>query len=128
MRDCYEHIETDASRIRMSGGGARSELWCQLFADCIDAEVAVPTGEEFGARGVALLAGAGTGEIDDLASTVREMTTYERVWEPRERYVRIYDEWYDIYRETHEQMGAVWHERARAVERLRDETGLSYEV
>ena len=128
MRDCYEHIETDATRIRMSGGGARSDLWCQLFADCIDAEITVPTGEEFGARGVALLAGAGVDEIDDLASTVRETTTYERVWEPRDRYVRIYDEWYDLYRETYEQMGAVWHERARTVERLRDETGLSYEV
>ncbi|MFD1600361.1 FGGY-family carbohydrate kinase [Halobellus rarus] len=128
MRDCYEHIETEADRIRMSGGGARSDLWCQLFADCIDAEIAVPTGDEFGARGVALLAGVGAGEIDDLASTVRETTTYEQVWEPRDRYVRIYDEWYETYRETYEQMRAVWHRRARTADRLREETGLSYEV
>ena len=127
MRDCYEHIDVDADRVTVSGGGARSDLWCQLFADCLDNEVAVPAGEEFGARGVALLAGVGIGEIDDLEATVRETTTYERVWEPRDRYVRIYDEWYGAYRDTYRRMADVWERRARTVDRLREETDLAFE-
>lgn len=127
MRDCYEYIDVDADRVTVSGGGARSDLWCQLFADCLDSKVVVPEGEEFGARGVALLAGVGVGEIDDLESTVRETTTYEQVWEPRDRYVRIYDEWYEAYRDAYEEMADVWQRRARAVDRLRKETELSFE-
>ncbi len=127
MRDCYEHIPVDADRVTVSGGGARSDLWCQLFADCLDSEIAVPAGEEFGARGVALLAGVGAGEIDDLEATVRETTTYERVWEPRDRYVQIYDEWYEAYRDAYEGMADVWQQRARTVERLREQTDLPFE-
>ncbi|WP_311173999.1 FGGY-family carbohydrate kinase [Halobellus ordinarius] len=128
MRDCYEHIDADADRIRMSGGGARSDLWCQLFADCLDAEIAVPAGEEFGARGVALLAGVGAGAIDDLEDTVRETTTYESVNEPRETSVPIYDEWYETYRETYEGMRDLWQTRTESIDRLQAETRLSFDL
>jgi len=77
--------------------------------------------------GVALLAGVGIGEIDDLEATVRETTTYERVWEPRERYVQVYDEWYGVYRDAYQRMADVWERRARAVNRLREETDLTFE-
>ena len=49
------------SRVRATGGGARSDFWLQLQADVYDKPVVVTNAAEGPAYGVALLAGVGTG-------------------------------------------------------------------
>ncbi|MFB6197235.1 MAG: FGGY-family carbohydrate kinase, partial [Halobacteriaceae archaeon] len=66
MKDCYEHIPDTPDEVYVAGGGAQSDFWCQMFADGIDAEFAVPQGQEFGAKGAALLAGTAVGVFDDF--------------------------------------------------------------
>ena len=111
MRDCYEHLPGEPDRIHLSGGGARSDLWCQLFADCLDAEVAVPAGEEFGAKGAAMLAGVGVGRYDDVSAAVGRATAVAETYRPRPDASRRYDRWYDVYRTTRERLAGVWERR-----------------
>ncbi len=56
VADCYRAMPGAVSRITAVGGAARSDLLLQTIADATGAQVLRPRGEEFGARGVALLA------------------------------------------------------------------------
>ena len=67
--------------IRIVGGGARSDLWCQITADVLERRierVADPTDAVL--RGAALLAGAGLGSI--ALRDVPGLVEVDRVFEP----------------------------------------------
>ncbi|AGB37097.1 FGGY-family carbohydrate kinase [Natronococcus occultus] len=118
MRDCYEHMPGDPDRILMSGGGARSDFWCQLFADCLDTQIAVPKGDEYGAKGAALLAGVGSDIYEDLESAVRKTTKIERTYEPVPENTQQYNIWYDHFRSSYESLFDVWDDRSRSMTEL----------
>ena len=67
---------------RLAGGGSRSAVWSQMFADTIQVPMEVPDGNELGARGAALAAGIGAGIYSDYAEAVREAVSVVRVHEP----------------------------------------------
>jgi L-xylulokinase len=67
---------------RLAGGGSRSAVWSQMFADTIQVPVEISYGNELGARGAALSAGIGAGIYSDYAEAVREAVSVVRVHEP----------------------------------------------
>jgi L-xylulokinase len=67
---------------RLTGGGSRSEVWSQMFADTIQVPMEVSDGNELGARGAALSAGIGAGIYKDYAEAVREAVSVVRMHEP----------------------------------------------
>jgi len=58
----------NGNRIGLAGGGARSTLWPQMIADITGKVVDLYHGQEFGARGAALLARVATGQIASIAA------------------------------------------------------------
>lgn len=70
VADCYDCMSTRVTDVRAVGGAARSALLLQDIADASGAQVHRLAGEEFGARGVALLAAwaAGLWTADELRS------------------------------------------------------------
>jgi xylulokinase len=71
QKDCLDIIENmgvPLESVRLSGGGARSTFWRQMFADVFGKRTVVLDTQEGSAYGVALLAMVGTGEF----STVTE--------------------------------------------------------
>lgn len=82
-----------SSQARLTGGAARSSLWCQMFADGLDRRVEVPDVEEAGARGAAVLAGVGVGIWPDVergaAATARVGGTFEPTDRGRARLVAL---------------------------------------
>ena len=74
QRDCLEVIRelgVDAAKIRMGGGGARSDYWRQIFADNFGCEITTVNHSEGGALGVAILAGVGAGIFPGVVETCR---------------------------------------------------------
>ena len=67
---------------RLAGGGSRSEVWSQMFADTIQVPMEISDGNELGARGAALAAGIGAGIYSGYAEAVREAVSVVRVHEP----------------------------------------------
>lgn len=67
---------------RLSGGGAQSELWSQLFADVVGIPVLVSDAKEAGARGAALCAGLGVGLYDSLTEAAERAVRVVRRHEP----------------------------------------------
>jgi sugar (pentulose or hexulose) kinase len=121
VRDCFEHIPAEPDTVRLSGGGARSDFWCRIFADCIDTPVVVPDGAEFGAKGAAMLAGIAVGEYDDVVEAVERTTTTARSYEPDEANAARYDRWYGLYKDVYESMFEHWRTREEILTDLEGE-------
>ena len=118
MKDCYEHIPDTPDEVYIAGGGANSDFWCEMFADMTDARFSVPEGEEFGAKGVAMLAATATGIYDDFETAIEETRTISTSYEPRGDKTEQYDRLYEFYRSTYETMFDVWDTRAETLAAL----------
>jgi xylulokinase len=101
----HEAVEAFAKRrldpIRAFGGGAQSDLWCQIHADVMHRTVerlADPV--HTGLRGAALLAGIALGEID--RSRARDHAPIDATFAPDPdaggRYERLYAEFPKLYK------------------------------
>src|SRR5215213_7925937 len=98
MLDAYEHMPERCDEILLSGGGAQSEMWSQMFADSTGRQIQVAEGVEFGARGVAMLAAVGAGIYPDIEAASR-MAPVARTHRPDHGKTRQYRELYRLYTE-----------------------------
>jgi sugar (pentulose or hexulose) kinase len=109
IRDCYAALTTPISRILFAGGGSRSPLWAQMIADCLGAEVALPVGREFGAKGAALLAGVGVGVFADVIAASQGAAEVARVFTPRDSFTSAYEAVFERYRDGRRLALPLWH-------------------
>lgn len=82
--------------INIIGGGAKSALWCQIFADVLNREIRQVSGPiHANARGVAFIALVGIGEIsfDDIPG----MVPYDAVYSPDPANAPIYNDLYKAF-------------------------------
>ncbi len=87
--------------LRAIGGGAKSPLWMQTYADACGLTVeAVEEPQESGARGAALVAALGLGEHRDWAS-LRDAVKVRETYTPRPEYARVYDEAFEDLKEIY---------------------------
>lgn len=99
------------------GGGATSDLWCQIVADVTGKCVRRAGSTEATSLGVAILAAWGTGLFPDLSTAVEGMTSVGDCFEPgpnQPRYDRMYQ---DVYQGLFE---AVRPQMDRLARRLRE--------
>jgi xylulokinase len=86
------------SRVRLSGGGAKSPFWHQLFADIFDMRVATLATQEGSAYGAALLATVATGEYGSAAEVCSTAIHEVAVKDPDQASARSYRERYGVFR------------------------------
>jgi L-xylulokinase len=94
--------------VRLTGGGARSKVWTQIFADALQLPMEVPQGAELGARGAAICAGIGAGVYADHAGAVERAVRLERRQDPDPEATPLYLERYAEYRRLLEAMQEPW--------------------
>lgn len=75
---------------RLAGGGSRSLVWSQMFADMIQVPIEITDGNELGARGAALSAGIGAGIYKNYAEAVQAAVSVVRTHEPVPANTRVY--------------------------------------
>jgi xylulokinase len=111
VRELFEAAEhaagRSAERITMSGGTARSELWCQITADVLGRPLRRPTVTDTAVLGAALLGGVGTRRFPSMAAAIERAVHVERVFHPDARNVRHYSALFEIYRESYQALRAV---------------------
>ena len=71
----------DCARVVIAGGGARSDLWCQIRADILGRPV-LRAGAETGLLGAAALAWTGLGAYSDIAAAQAAMCRHDRSFMP----------------------------------------------
>lgn len=92
----------------LSGGGARSAIWPQMFADVLDIPIAVAACLETGALGAAIAAGVGARLFDDLAGGVRTMARPGRQYQADAGMTAHYAHRYQCYGMLTEAMKPIW--------------------
>lgn len=95
-------------RAALSGGGSRSDVWCQMFADIVGVPMEVPECPETGALGAAMAGGVAAGLFGDLEQAVRSMARIKRVYRPRAELRSLIDGRYRLYCDLIEAVSARW--------------------
>ena len=83
--------------VRLSGGGAKSAFWHQLFADVFNIPVAILESQEGSAYGAALLALVGTGEYSRAADVCTKAVKEITIKQPQPEAAQFYRKTYNIY-------------------------------
>jgi L-xylulokinase len=96
----------------LSGGGARSPLWPQIFADGLGIEITTAQARETGALGAAIGAAVGTGAHPDYETAIAAMTRPHAVFQPDASMRAHYDIRYARYRDLTDAMRGFWHDVA----------------
>ena len=86
------------TEVRAAGGGAKSALWRQMQADIYQARVVTTNMEESGCAAGAIMAAVGSGCFQTVKEGCGAMLRVSSVTEPIEEHVKIYDEYYETYR------------------------------
>ncbi|MFL6276499.1 MAG: xylulokinase [Blastocatellia bacterium] len=85
-------------QVRISGGGAKSQLWRQILADVLDVEMVTVKTTEGAAYGAALLAGVGAGVWPDVDTACAQTIKTENAVAPDAEAVSHYAALYPHYR------------------------------
>ena len=78
LKDCFEIMKStglSAGNIGVCGGGANSNLWLQILADILGADVCKNDNSESGARGVAILASVASCFYSDVPTAAENMNS-----------------------------------------------------
>lgn len=103
LRDCLTLIHelgivTD--KVRVSGGGSKSELWRQMQADIYNCPVTTIHASEGPALGVAILAGVGTGVFSSVEEACEGLISYGEGTQPNPANHERYMAFYKIYKKN----------------------------
>ena len=99
--DLVREAGVPASAGRVSGGGARSDLWLAILASVLELPLARVAVEEGAAFGAALLAGVGAGVWDDVDTAIAAAVRVSSAIDP-------VDDWVAPYREAGERYRALY--------------------
>jgi xylulokinase len=103
--------------LKLSGGGAKSDLWSQLKADSMDRPLQKLTNLDTGTFGAALIAGVGSGVYPDLTQAGKASVTVEKTFLPNVTKRAYYDDLFHLYQESYQSLIRI----NQGFSRMRDE-------
>ncbi|MDI7860376.1 carbohydrate kinase [Rhizobiaceae bacterium n13] len=109
-----QHVETirkagaTFEEAMLSGGGSRSRLWPQIFADVLGMPVSVALSRETGALGAAIAAGTGAGIFADFTEGANAMVRIDRHYRPNPALTAHCDRRYELYKDIADAMAPLW--------------------
>ena len=101
LRDSLELLKAlgvEPAAGRVSGGGARSELWLKIVASVLGLPIERTAVEEGAAYGAALLGGVSSGVFASAQEAVDACVRVRDTVEPDADWQRVYDEGYERFR------------------------------
>lgn len=94
--------------VNLVGGGAQSDIWCQIFADVMGVDIKQVEGPMYAnARGAAWIGAVGLGEIS--FKDIPALTQIRRVYQPDPRCRSLYQERFEIFTQIYQQMKGIYH-------------------
>ena len=93
--------------IHIVGGGAQSDVWCQIFADVMNLEIRQVADPIYAnARGAAWIAAVGLGEIK--FQDIPRLVKFKQAYDPQSQNRQLYDEKFRIFQQIYKQMKGVY--------------------
>ncbi len=113
LKDSFTLIQQagvgEINQVRASGGGTRSQLWMNILASVLEADLSSVGAVEGAAYGAALLAGVGAGAWADVTTACAQVVKLTRINHPAEPQVEIYRKMYPFYRELYPALSSTFH-------------------
>ncbi|MCG8686393.1 MAG: hypothetical protein MI892_16055, partial [Desulfobacterales bacterium] len=101
-------VGTD-STLRFVGGGARSEVLCQILADVLNKEIQVPVSpQNVGAAGAAIVCGMGLGIIES-AQDAKSLIEVESIYQPEKKNRQVYDRMFRVFKKLYDRNKKLFH-------------------
>jgi xylulokinase len=95
------------NNINIVGGGAQSDVWCQIFADVMNVEIRQVSDPIYAnARGAAWIAAVGLGEIK--YADIPALVQFRRAYQPRAENRAVYDRGFNIFKQIYKQMKEIY--------------------
>jgi sugar (pentulose or hexulose) kinase len=111
IRANYEQIlsikVSEFAPIHLTGGLAKSRLFCQMISDCLDLPVVVARIREGSALGAAICGAVGIGTFSDLAAAQKALVQKDSLFEPNEENASLYQAAYERWRAIYEKIEAL---------------------
>ncbi|MGL4608046.1 MAG: FGGY-family carbohydrate kinase [Eubacteriaceae bacterium] len=118
IKDCLQDADR-SSKIFIAGGGAKSSIWAQMISDVTGMDVVVSAGNEFGAKGAAMIAGVAVGAYESYEDAAEKTCKFERIFRPIPQHVALYDALYELYREIRIANEPLWNKRAEILKKFK---------
>lgn len=111
IKDCLRGLDANA-KVYLAGGGAKSAAWAQMIADALGVQTIISAGNEFGAKGAAMMAGIAGGVYAHFEEAKRACCFAEKTYLPDPKKTERYEKLYEIYVEIRKAMTEPWQKRA----------------
>ncbi len=101
QKNC-QHIRNQGmplSQIIATGGGAKSPVWCQMYADITGLPVCIPAEKEAACLGAAMIAAVSAGAFANHEEAAKKLVAFSHVYTPcpTQRYERKYRQFCKLY-------------------------------
>ncbi len=101
------------NEIRMTGGGAKSPLWCQIMSDALETRILVPKIKECGALGSAIEAGVAAKIFKNPEEGVQRMVKIEKEYEPSRENAEKYQKLFKLYKKIYKALWDIYGEASK---------------
>ena len=96
------------TELNHSGGGATSDVWCQIRADVLGRPIKRLEMLDAGVLGAALMAGTGIGLFQSLGAAAKKFVAVNRIFEPDIKKIEQHNIGYERYKMLYKQL-VPWH-------------------
>lgn len=104
LKDCLEVAKLNGlcfSNVKLCGGGAKSAVWQQIFADVLNLPITLPETEQGPSYGAGILAMVGCGEFENVEQAAEKITSTKKtvcpICENAQKYERKYLKYKKLY-------------------------------
>lgn len=96
-----KNLGVPISRIRITGGGAKSHIWAQMIADIMNIDVITVEVEEGPAFGAAILSMVGDGIYHDVKQACDAIVKTKEIYQPNIEKVAVYEKKFSFYQKIY---------------------------
>ncbi len=100
----------DFNAVRISGGGTKSDVWLQMFADIIGLPMEITEAQETGTLGAAMCAGVGVGQYPGMVQAADKFVKLKKTVCPNAESSRFYEKKYQLYKKVLDSLDGVWED------------------
>ena len=90
IRECLETTKTPITQLAISGGGARSDFWCQLIADVVGVPTSRTSDTQVGAKGALMHASVAIGKFPSLSQAAQALVSQSETFTPKPDLIDFY--------------------------------------
>jgi len=111
MRDVVDRLsvlDVPTDRLRLMGGGARSDIWCTIRADLTGRSADILSDADASAIGAGMMAAVAAGTFPDITNASSALTLSTREVVPNADLATLYEDAYQRYRERFAALEPTW--------------------